>query len=488
MTKQKTTDKTCYLNQTELGKPYNLSAIEVGKLLMNEGLKDRETKQPSERAYKENYAIPKKTREGANWYLWNVSKIKPILERADEVLRNPFPINIEIPFSATPSINIDDVKERRFEIIDRAAQTAREDIIAEEDKRVFNNIKLDNFLSLTYVEPETKKMIEKTEEKLIPNELKQELNKAISDIRYGDYPFILNASLPSSRSSFQEIEKSYDDYEKLLEEQLNRMRTAMNKIRAEQYPKTEVPSEVPKMERLDPPKDNLVLIYDPVLGTWKYGSSTKMEGTEIGSFYEKHPIRALTSAEGKKALAEVMARPIEETIMPPPKEKAETIMIDGVAYNLNDPASVKSALQVIAKYADKFFGEEKTNIPKEEIVVVKGRSSGKTTLAAAAEQYYAEKDKKALVEAMTSSSPRVGTKSHGETLANLTEYAAILEDMLNEPPYDANIDTAPSLEIKRKKSSINPLTLLGLIAAGAGMKELTNKKISAPDIKVRTVE
>src|SRR5665213_727573 len=80
MTKKKTT--TDYQSQTDLGTTFGVSAIEIGKILIANKLKYKDTKLPTDKAYKEDYAIPRKTSSGDNWYLWNKAKVEPIIRKA----------------------------------------------------------------------------------------------------------------------------------------------------------------------------------------------------------------------------------------------------------------------------------------------------------------------------------------------------------------------------------------------------------------------
>lgn len=66
-------------NQTELGKRFGISAIEVGKILIEHNLKDPKTKQATSKALSEGYANATPLKDGTHHYLWNIQKIQSIL-------------------------------------------------------------------------------------------------------------------------------------------------------------------------------------------------------------------------------------------------------------------------------------------------------------------------------------------------------------------------------------------------------------------------
>ena len=64
-------------NQTDLGKRFGLSAIAVGKLLVEEGLKDQKTKLATEKALNEGYAKSTPLKDGTPYFMWNIEKSVP---------------------------------------------------------------------------------------------------------------------------------------------------------------------------------------------------------------------------------------------------------------------------------------------------------------------------------------------------------------------------------------------------------------------------
>lgn len=70
---------TEYINQTELGKTFGISAIKVGKLLQQLGL--REGKEPTQRALEEETAKAFYLPDGTPFYKWERGYTEAILEQ-----------------------------------------------------------------------------------------------------------------------------------------------------------------------------------------------------------------------------------------------------------------------------------------------------------------------------------------------------------------------------------------------------------------------
>lgn len=68
-------------NQTNLGKRFGLSAIAVGKLLTEAGLKDPNTKEATEKAIEEGYAKATPLKDGTPYFMWNNEKVKPLIAK-----------------------------------------------------------------------------------------------------------------------------------------------------------------------------------------------------------------------------------------------------------------------------------------------------------------------------------------------------------------------------------------------------------------------
>jgi len=68
-------------NQTKLGKSFGLSAIAIGKLLVEEGLKDPKTKLATEKAISEGYAKSTPLKDGTPYFMWNIEKVRPLITK-----------------------------------------------------------------------------------------------------------------------------------------------------------------------------------------------------------------------------------------------------------------------------------------------------------------------------------------------------------------------------------------------------------------------
>jgi hypothetical protein len=77
-------------NQTNLGKKFGLSAIAVGKLLTEAGLKDPNTKQATEKAIEEGYAKATPLKDGTPYFMWNNEKVKHIIEKDNASLNKVY--------------------------------------------------------------------------------------------------------------------------------------------------------------------------------------------------------------------------------------------------------------------------------------------------------------------------------------------------------------------------------------------------------------
>ncbi len=74
MRKSKNKFKQTWKNQSELGLVYGKSAIAVGKALIELGLKDSSTKNPTDKALKEEIAKSTPLKDGTVFYLWHKAK------------------------------------------------------------------------------------------------------------------------------------------------------------------------------------------------------------------------------------------------------------------------------------------------------------------------------------------------------------------------------------------------------------------------------
>ena len=71
-------------NQTNFGKKFGLSAIAVGKLLIEAGLKDPITKQATEKAISEGYAKSTPLKDGTPYFMWSIEEVRPLIAKDHE--------------------------------------------------------------------------------------------------------------------------------------------------------------------------------------------------------------------------------------------------------------------------------------------------------------------------------------------------------------------------------------------------------------------
>ena len=68
-------------SQTDIGKRFGISAIKVGKILVQHDLKDQETKHATPKALNEGYAKSTPLKNGTPHYMWNLQKVSKILRK-----------------------------------------------------------------------------------------------------------------------------------------------------------------------------------------------------------------------------------------------------------------------------------------------------------------------------------------------------------------------------------------------------------------------
>jgi hypothetical protein len=69
-------------NQTNLGNKFRLSAIAIGKLLIDNRLKDKKTKMATTKAIDEGYAKDTPLKDGTPYFMWNIETVREA-ERLD---------------------------------------------------------------------------------------------------------------------------------------------------------------------------------------------------------------------------------------------------------------------------------------------------------------------------------------------------------------------------------------------------------------------
>ncbi len=70
-----------WVNQTELGRHFGMSAVAIGKKLCEVGLRT-EQKKPTERAKTEGYCRFTPMKDGTPFYLWNKEKVAALLRES----------------------------------------------------------------------------------------------------------------------------------------------------------------------------------------------------------------------------------------------------------------------------------------------------------------------------------------------------------------------------------------------------------------------
>ena len=78
--------KDIWMNQTEIGKYFNVSSIEIGKKLIESGLRDPKTKKATERALKEEFATETPLKDGTYFCMWNKNKIISLFSHSMKVI------------------------------------------------------------------------------------------------------------------------------------------------------------------------------------------------------------------------------------------------------------------------------------------------------------------------------------------------------------------------------------------------------------------
>jgi hypothetical protein len=86
MGKKKKKFNQAWKNQTDLGKRFGLSAIAVGKILSEKGLKTG--RDATQKALDEGYATSTPLKDGTPFYLWNTSKVSGIIGKDHQSLSN----------------------------------------------------------------------------------------------------------------------------------------------------------------------------------------------------------------------------------------------------------------------------------------------------------------------------------------------------------------------------------------------------------------
>ena len=70
-----------FRTQTQLGELFGVSAITIGKILMECGLRDKTTKYATPKAIHERFAEFTPLKDGTPFYMWSERKVGPLIEQ-----------------------------------------------------------------------------------------------------------------------------------------------------------------------------------------------------------------------------------------------------------------------------------------------------------------------------------------------------------------------------------------------------------------------
>ncbi len=133
MSKKHLRFRDLWVNQTELGQHFGMSAVAIGKKLREVGLRT-EQKEPSERAKTEGYCRFTPMKDGTPFYLWNKEKVAGLLRESgmsqlseSEVeARNTATMLIELDRQAEETgtdklfyFAMDEIKQQDYPLINR---------------------------------------------------------------------------------------------------------------------------------------------------------------------------------------------------------------------------------------------------------------------------------------------------------------------------------------------------------------------------------
>ncbi len=123
--------------QTEIGRHFNLSAIAVGKLLTSSGLRNAETREPTEKALGEGFATSTPLKNGTPFFMWNREKIGMLLraegiETATPIEEATARVLSEMRRYLTMRFENDKMERLAWQ----ASGNVFEDVLGEVDKRI----------------------------------------------------------------------------------------------------------------------------------------------------------------------------------------------------------------------------------------------------------------------------------------------------------------------------------------------------------------
>jgi hypothetical protein len=68
-----------WINQTDLGKKFELSAVNIGKILIEHQLKDSKSGGATQKAIEEGYAKSTPLKNGTSFFMWHFQKTKDLI-------------------------------------------------------------------------------------------------------------------------------------------------------------------------------------------------------------------------------------------------------------------------------------------------------------------------------------------------------------------------------------------------------------------------
>jgi hypothetical protein len=75
-------------NQTEIGKRFGLSAVKVGNILVENGLKDPETRAATKKALSEGWAKSTPLKDGTPFWMWDSGRVKDLIGQDHQKIRS----------------------------------------------------------------------------------------------------------------------------------------------------------------------------------------------------------------------------------------------------------------------------------------------------------------------------------------------------------------------------------------------------------------
>ena len=75
-----------WVNQTELGKKFGLSAMDIGKILIEQELKDPKSGRATQKAIESGYAKSTPLKNGTPFFMWHLQRTKDLISKKHVLL------------------------------------------------------------------------------------------------------------------------------------------------------------------------------------------------------------------------------------------------------------------------------------------------------------------------------------------------------------------------------------------------------------------